>query len=320
MCRIYAKTYRVSDIWRTNVIYSRCPLILGADDHEDVKAVSPDFPAEGYDESLGRTPGSDVPWHWHEELEAIVVSEGTMRLLAPGRSLVLGTGSGAFVNRNVLHAYKGEPTCRIRSVTFGAELVGGGQSLAITRKYLAPLVGNDAFPIVVLPSDEPAGQHGCERIEETVRAFELGGRGFEIDVRSALSHLVLDVLELIGGEVGVGRPRAAAIRVGEMCRYVEEHLGEDIGVSDIARAASIGEREALRCFREELGETPSAYLAKQRLEHAARILSENPEESIAQVAHRVGMRSASNFSFRFRDYFGCTPREWRQRVVMGFRG
>lgn len=243
-----------------------------------------------------------------------------MRLLAPGRSLVLGTGSGAFVNRNVLHAYKGEPTCRIRSVTFGAELVGGGQSLAITRKYLAPLVGNDAFPIVVLPSDEPAGQHGCERIEETVRAFELGGRGFEIDVRSALSHLVLDVLELIGGEVGVGRPRAAAIRVGEMCRYVEEHLGEDIGVSDIARAASIGEREALRCFREELGETPSAYLAKQRLEHAARILSENPEESIAQVAHRVGMRSASNFSFRFRDYFGCTPREWRQRVVMGFRG
>lgn len=320
MCKIYAETYRVSDIWRVSVIYSRCPLVLGEDDHEDVKAVSPDFPAEGYDESLGQAHGSDVPWHWHEELEAIVVSEGTMRLLAPGRSLVLGAGSGAFVNCNVLHACKGEPTCRIRSVTFGAELVGGGQSLAITRKYLAPLVGNDAFPIVVLPAEKPAGQHGCERIEEAVRAFESGGRGFEIDVRSALSHLVLDVLELTGGDIGARKPRAAAIRVGEMCRYVEEHLGEDIGVSNIARAASIGEREALRCFRDELGETPSAYLAKQRLEHAARILSESPEEPIAQVAHRVGMRSASNFSLRFRDYFGCTPREWRRQVETGLRG
>ena len=53
----------------------------------------------------------------------------------------------------------------------------------------------------------------------------------------------------------------------------------------------------------------------QRLEHAARILADSPDEPIAQVAGRVGMRSASNFSLRFRGRFGCTPREWRRRVV-----
>ena len=102
-----------------------------------------------------------------------------------------------------------------------------------------------------------------------------------------------------------------------MCRFIEAHLGDDVGVSDIARAASIGAREALRCFRQELGVTPSAYLATQRLEHAARILSEMPEEPISQVALRVGMKSASNFSLRFREYFGCTPREWRKGMIVG---
>ena len=156
------------------MIYTRCPLRLTGGDHEDVKTVSPDFPAEGYDELLSQEPGCDVPWHWHEELEAIVVSEGTMRLLAPGRSLALGKGTGVFINRNVLHSCKGEPTCRIRSVTFDAGLVGGGQALAITRKYLAPVVGNDAHQVVVLSPKTSAGARGCERIEEAVRTFEAG--------------------------------------------------------------------------------------------------------------------------------------------------
>lgn len=296
------------------MIYSRCPLVLGGDGHEDVRTVSPDFPAEGYDELLSQDPGCDVPWHWHEELEAIVVSEGALRLLAPGRAFVLGKGSGAFINRDVLHACKGEPTCRVRSVTFGTALVGGGQMLAIARRYLAPLVGNEAHPVVALSPETPAGARGCARIEKAVHAFELGGRGFEVDVRSALSHLILDVLELAGEDSGGERPRAAAQRVGEMCRFIDAHLGDDIGVSDIAQAASIGEREALRCFRQELGMTPSAYLAEQRLEHAARILTERPEEPISQVVLRVGMKSASNFSLRFREYFGCTPRDWRRQI------
>lgn len=296
------------------MIYTSCPLSLSGNDHEDVKTVSPDFPTQGYDELLGKEPGSDVPWHWHEELEAVVVCEGAVRLFTPGSSLVLKEGDGAFVNRNVMHAYKGEPTCRMRSVTFDADLVGGGQASAITRKYLAPLVGNEAHPVVAMPSKAPAGLRGCSRVEEAVRAFEQEGLGFEIDVRAALSHLMLDVLELAGEGISDGRPRAAAERVREMCKYIGTHLCDEISVSDIACAASIGEREALRCFRQELGVTPSEYLAERRLEYAARILSERPQEPIAQVAQRVGMRSASNFSLRFRNYFGCTPRAWRSQM------
>ena len=192
------------------MIDSRRPLVIDHGEHEAVKSVSPEFPAEGYDELLGSDPGTDVPWHWHEELEAVVVTEGSVRLLVPGRSQVLGEGSGAFVNRDVLHAYRGEPTCRMRSVTFAAELVGGGQAMAITRKYLSPLVGNEACPVVLLPGETTAGASACAHVEEAVKAFESAGRGFEIDVRCALSHLVLDVLELSDKLSDVSAPRAAA--------------------------------------------------------------------------------------------------------------
>lgn len=299
------------------MIYTRCSPTLGSDAHEEVKTVSVDFPAEGYDELLSQDPGCDVPWHWHEELEAIVVAEGSLRLLVPGKSFVLKKGSGVFINQNVLHACKGAPTCRIRSVTFESDLVGGGQATAISRRYLSPIVGNDACSTVVLQHDSAVGGRGCMHIEAAVGAFESGNVGFEIDVRNALSLLILDVLELTGQNASGTHAKAATKRVREMCRYIEKHLGENIGVRDIAHAASIGEREALRCFSEELGVTPSTYLMEQRLEHAARILSESPDVPIAQVAHRVGMKSASNFSLRFRKYFGCTPREWRKETVAG---
>ena len=68
------------------MIYTRCPLNLSGNDHEDVKSVSPDFPAEGYDELLNQEPGCDVPWHWHEELEAIVVPKLRRLALEVSRS------------------------------------------------------------------------------------------------------------------------------------------------------------------------------------------------------------------------------------------
>jgi len=69
------------------------------------------------------------------------------------------------------------------------------------------------------------------------------------------------------------------------------------------------------CLHEELGEIPSSYLAKTRMEHAARILVQSPDVAISEVAHQVGMRSVSSFAQRFKGYFGCPSRQWRQRTA-----
>lgn len=53
------------------------------------------------------------------------------------------------------------------------------------------------------------------------------------------------------------------------------------------------------------------YTLQLRLEHAAHLLVENPQYSIAQVAAASGFGSGSYFSERFRRHYGMTPSDFR---------
>ena len=58
------------------------------------------FPIACYHDDLQAEP---VPWHWHEELEVLVVSEGMILATAGGEKFRLGKGEGLFINAGVLH-------------------------------------------------------------------------------------------------------------------------------------------------------------------------------------------------------------------------
>ena len=52
------------------------------------------FPIACYHDDLQAEP---VPWHWHEELEVLVVSEGMILATAGGEKFRLGKGEGLFI-------------------------------------------------------------------------------------------------------------------------------------------------------------------------------------------------------------------------------
>ena len=97
--------------------------------------------------------------------------------------------------------------------------------------------------------------------------------------------------------------------------YVESHLNEDVSVGDMARAAGIGERECLRCFKRTLDSTPSQYLLRRRMDLAAQLLTSGACASVAEAAQRVGVGSPSHFSKLFRREYRCTPSEYRTRML-----
>ena len=56
----------------------------------------------------------------------------------------------------------------------------------------------------------------------------------------------------------------------------------------------------------------TGYIQQLRLEYAARLLVEQPEKSIVQIAAESGFSSHKYFSERFRQYFSMTPSEFRE--------
>ncbi|HEY1011104.1 MAG TPA: ATP-binding protein, partial [Herpetosiphonaceae bacterium] len=91
-------------------------------------------------------------------------------------------------------------------------------------------------------------------------------------------------------------------------RYADEGLG----VADIAGHVNINEDYLARCFRQETGLTPMAYLNRYRVNQAKALLAAGAA-SILEVALGVGFSDSSYFSQVFRREVGMSPRTYRQR-------
>ncbi|MBQ2626680.1 MAG: AraC family ligand binding domain-containing protein [Eubacterium sp.] len=100
---------------------------------------TPAFPAACYLDDLNLEPS---PWHWHEELEAGVVSEGTVLISAGGNTVSLTAGAGFFINSGTLHmiAPASAGPCHVHSIVFHPRIIGGTPETVFWQKYLHPLI------------------------------------------------------------------------------------------------------------------------------------------------------------------------------------
>lgn len=93
------------------------------------------FPIACYHDDLEAAP---APWHWHEELELLIASEGGVLAAAAGEKYTLAEGDGLFINAGVLHAdwplAAGAAGCTAWYSIPG--LVGGSPDSVFWQKYL----------------------------------------------------------------------------------------------------------------------------------------------------------------------------------------
>ncbi len=61
-------------------------------------------------------------------------------------------------------------------------------------------------------------------------------------------------------------------RLLTMMSYIQKNYADKISLEEIASSAMISTREALRCFRNSIHETPIEYLIRYRIEMAKKLL------------------------------------------------
>ena len=269
------------------------------------------FPIGCYHNNL---PKDLVPWHWHEELEAVRVTEGQVAVSAEGGSWTMEPGEGFFVNSGVLHEahqIREEPA-RLHSMVFHPRLVGGSVESVFWQGYLQPLLADPASRFVRFSEAVPWQKEALEAIESAWQACAQEPPGFEFTAREGASKLVF--LLSRHRPAAKERPSEKALRDGEriktMLRYIEEHLGGELTAAQIARSAAISESECLRCFRAMIGTTPIQYVRQLRVQRAAELL-ETSDERIADIGAACGFQEMGYFARTFRALKGQTPSQYR---------
>jgi AraC-like DNA-binding protein len=98
----------------------------------------------------------------------------------------------------------------------------------------------------------------------------------------------------------------SADHLARAVQYCRDHLAEDIGVRDLARAAGYSRYHFTRLFKQAHGISPNDFLIDLRVNTAARLLRD-PDASVKDVAKSCGFADAAYFCKVFRRAFGVSP-------------
>lgn len=95
--------------------------------------------------------------------------------------------------------------------------------------------------------------------------------------------------------------------------YIDEHIGERIFLSELARQAGVSRFHFARQFRLSTGESPMAYLRRLRIERSKGIL-QSRATTIAEVAAGLGFSDQSHFTRTFGRLVGVPPGSFARSV------
>ena len=259
-------------------------------------------------------PGGFIPWHWHSDVEVMYVVQGRMELRTNMGEYSLSAGDAVYINSNVLHFQK--PCAGIKAITlnqvFDVSLISGRHNSIFEQKYVEPLLNCREIDVMLFRQSDVRQRKIIDLIKLAQDVSDEQAYGYEMLVRNYLSSMWL----LLNQEAG-DRLTAKKItksegeeRLKRMMRYIQTHYMDKLLLKDIAYAANISQREALRTFRNHLNLTPFAFLMEYRLRMATVQLTDTTAP-VSQIAYDCGFSSPSYFGKEFRAAMGCTPSEYR---------
>lgn len=277
---------------------------------------TPLFPCAGYFSDVTKYITGDIPWHWHEEIEMVVVHSGMIYVSFGEQGIILKKGEGIFINANVLHSMhiSGNDGCYLITFVFHPKLLLGSPESIFEQKYVAPLLTCQSLNYVHLVPDTAWQNNVIQCILKAYSQYNGEEYGYELLVRDGLSmawyYLVKNLQPVIENQHR--KENSDTRRIKKMLDFIHNNYTEQLDLKQIAEAANISERECFRCFKRSIGMSPTVYLLKHRVSAAANFLA-NSDLSITEISTQSGFNTPSYFSKIFKNFMGYSPIAYRNK-------
>lgn len=193
---------------------------------------------------------------------------------------------------------------------------------ALVDDELAALLGRASTPPVrfamSLPISSGRGREWYRflgMLVDTLDAEQVPVRALDYMERALIVRLLYAAEHDRSRELETGGDRAVRPRVlDELLALIDDGSRPLLTIADLARHAGLGVRRVEQVFRDHLGVSPTAYMARRRLEWAHRDLSDPaPGESVTAVMYRCGFGNPARFAAMYRERFGLNPGEVLRR-------
>ena len=240
--------------------------------------------------------------HWHEQMELILVTEGTLYLQVGNENCTLTKDQLAIIPPKVAHyGVAGNKGTLYKTIIFDPTRLYN--RLGITELFLKPLAEyRSSFQPWTDQPDIIALMHSLFVMpEDNFAALSLTAKLYE------LLALLYKYCSREEQSTDISKSKQQHI-----LDYIDQHYCEDISSASICRHFGYSEAYFCRLFKKTTGLTPMNYIRILRLEKAASLIIKQ-KDSIHIIAEKCGFTSISYFNESFKAQYRMTPKEYQEK-------
>ena len=266
--------------------------------------------------------------HWHDEIEFVYVTSGSVQYMVEGKNMVLRENQGLFINSRKLHVASPnkETPCEFYCAILHPMLLCS--SKYVDQNYVEPIIKNDSIRYLLFDNtesnttvssgvsekngvaDREKSQKALELIERMHRMVEEGKQ--ELLIQSLFFELWKIVFDSISTyEKPTVKPSHHLSTLKEMISYIQQNYKDVITLDDISSSGNVGKTMCTSLFNTYVNKTPIEFLRDYRIQQSIVLLT-TTDLSVTDICYETGFSSASYYSECFRKATGFTPLKYRQ--------
>ncbi|MBR1804358.1 MAG: AraC family transcriptional regulator [Muribaculaceae bacterium] len=102
-------------------------------------------------------------------------------------------------------------------------------------------------------------------------------------------------------------------RITALMQHGQVYLQSELKLADMATMLGVTQQQMTRCVKQETGMAFTQFANRYRIDHAKRIMQEEPGTKLTSVALASGFTNETSFFRVFKAITGLTPKEWLSR-------
>ncbi|MDF2614657.1 MAG: transcriptional regulator, AraC family [Clostridia bacterium] len=261
--------------------------------------------------------GPILPYHWHNELEFIYLSDGEAVFTIDDEVFTMQAGECIFVNGGQIHSgFSKTADCTYFSVVFDTELLT--HSFDACREYFDGIrMGKFKICTHFKPAIPSQNQIILE-LKVIIEELTAKTIGYEFALKSKLffifSILFREKLFTLRSENHKSSLQAKKYHtLKKIMGYIYQNYDKKIKLTDISESVNLTPQYLCKFFKEMTDTSISSYINHCRIEAASTLLKISTL-SITDIALECGFDNLSYFNRVFKKQMGCTPTVFRSRI------
>lgn len=255
---------------------------------------------------------TNVPIHWHDEMELIVIKKGTGIVTVDLEKYQVSANDVIVVIPGHLHSIRELPshTMEYENILFRSELLFSKTNDICSDSFLRPLLNGN------LPVEHyiHSGLSYYEDFISTIQSIDHLCQKRPIGYQLSLKGYLFQLFFLLISNRNQKAPSKTELKSLEKLKfiiaYVEKHYTEPITISQMAELCYFSSSHFMKFFKSYMGVSFIQYLNDYRLTVARRLLCTSPS-SVLEVAQQSGFDNLSYFNRLFKKKYGVTPKQMR---------